>query len=703
MDNKSLGVFLKQRRKKLHLSQSFIADKLGYSTQILSSWERGISTPNLSCWNDLMDLLQIDINGLLECKPINKITGHTFDENKFVFNLKDLRLNKGLTQIELANKLGVNNKTISSWENNSSLPSMEDFIHLSEIFGVSYADLFYGEHIEEQQEPIPVRKKDRKWVTPIAIIAGCLALVAGVVLPFALTAKNKRNNPSPIASDSLISSSDFSDNSSEITSSQTLETSSSESESEEIPPIEYAFSFALDSLELSVGESSKLEFSINPVDEQVTWESENPNVVSISDGVVTALKYGDTKITATLVNAPDISDSMIIRCKYSSDAQYQSFMECDRETMEFMYPSEKKVARFYFEDKNTIIHEELFETTDDFSYNFPEPLFGPLKGWNYEFKGWDINNDGIVDELPEKLAKDTDFYAIYEKTPTEEPDFCLFNHYTTVQLKKDYNIFIIPTSEYFDSISPSDVYSGQSDSLNRMVQIEYLVPMCGWTSVQVNLYQNLKCIRYQKTIQRTSGTFPSEIIFDGGYISGSIWDRVRNGIANKYLKLDSTALSAGAGYTKNMFSNCPKVECLMLIGDKYTIWGEGCFSGLTNLKVFNTKEFNYKRDNLLSELNYTKINYLDARAITGGGLIAPNCDEMTLLIPTLLDDTNIEFENGKAYNVLLGYDESPLTDEVLLGDAISQKSNLKFYFYSETPREDGWHFNDYGFPTNIYN
>ena len=48
MDNKSLGAFLKQRRKKLHLSQSFIANKLGYTTQIVSSWERGISNPNLS-------------------------------------------------------------------------------------------------------------------------------------------------------------------------------------------------------------------------------------------------------------------------------------------------------------------------------------------------------------------------------------------------------------------------------------------------------------------------------------------------------------------------------------------------------------------------------------------------------------------------------------------------------------------------------
>ena len=58
------------------------------------------------------------------------------------FKIKELRVNKGLTQTELGEKLGVNSKVISKWENGESLPSCELLPHIAELFNISIDTLF---------------------------------------------------------------------------------------------------------------------------------------------------------------------------------------------------------------------------------------------------------------------------------------------------------------------------------------------------------------------------------------------------------------------------------------------------------------------------------------------------------------------------------------------------------------------------------
>ncbi len=52
--------------------------------------------------------------------------------------LKALRVNAGLTQKEVADKLKVSNKTICNWENGVSYPSPEYIDALCELYNVSY-------------------------------------------------------------------------------------------------------------------------------------------------------------------------------------------------------------------------------------------------------------------------------------------------------------------------------------------------------------------------------------------------------------------------------------------------------------------------------------------------------------------------------------------------------------------------------------
>lgn len=56
---------------------------------------------------------------------------------RFAENLKNLRLGKGLTQTQLAQRLWLNKSIISAYENETRVPSLEALIKLSNEFNVS--------------------------------------------------------------------------------------------------------------------------------------------------------------------------------------------------------------------------------------------------------------------------------------------------------------------------------------------------------------------------------------------------------------------------------------------------------------------------------------------------------------------------------------------------------------------------------------
>ena len=63
-----------------------------------------------------------------------------------------LRQNKNITQKELASRLYVTDKTVSSWELNRTEPSLEMIIKLSEILECSASYLLYGGNIKDNVE-----------------------------------------------------------------------------------------------------------------------------------------------------------------------------------------------------------------------------------------------------------------------------------------------------------------------------------------------------------------------------------------------------------------------------------------------------------------------------------------------------------------------------------------------------------------------
>ncbi len=63
--------------------------------------------------------------------------------------ISELRKKEGLTQEELAEKIGVNSKTISKWETGINIPDTVCLFELSKVFNVSVQDILNGERIKD--------------------------------------------------------------------------------------------------------------------------------------------------------------------------------------------------------------------------------------------------------------------------------------------------------------------------------------------------------------------------------------------------------------------------------------------------------------------------------------------------------------------------------------------------------------------------
>ena len=63
------------------------------------------------------------------------------NERTFGTTVAELRRERGMTQLELANRMGVTDKAVSKWERDLSLPDVESVSRLAEVLGVSADEL----------------------------------------------------------------------------------------------------------------------------------------------------------------------------------------------------------------------------------------------------------------------------------------------------------------------------------------------------------------------------------------------------------------------------------------------------------------------------------------------------------------------------------------------------------------------------------
>lgn len=121
-------------------------------------------------------------------------------ESKFGEFLYVLRKEKGMTQMELADRLGITNKAVSKWETGEAFPETGQLVPLSNILGVSIDELLKGERnaayqYEEVKEPsiaeAPVKELKPMTKAEAYTTAGAIALILiGVMILITLALNN---------------------------------------------------------------------------------------------------------------------------------------------------------------------------------------------------------------------------------------------------------------------------------------------------------------------------------------------------------------------------------------------------------------------------------------------------------------------------------------------------------------------------------
>ena len=74
------------------------------------------------------------------------------DQIKVGSFLKDLRREKGITQEQLAEELGVSGRTISRWETGNNMPDIGLLVEIAEYFDVSIPEIIKGERKSEDMK-----------------------------------------------------------------------------------------------------------------------------------------------------------------------------------------------------------------------------------------------------------------------------------------------------------------------------------------------------------------------------------------------------------------------------------------------------------------------------------------------------------------------------------------------------------------------
>ena len=131
--------------------------------------------------------------------------------------LQELRKEKGMTQEQLAEQLGVSQRTVSRWETGSNMPDLDILIELSDFYEADLREILRGERKKERmdqelketvlqvadyskEEKTRIRRRMRR----IILILVLLALTLGV-----LWALDHRRNHSPAPEEKFIFNDDM--------------------------------------------------------------------------------------------------------------------------------------------------------------------------------------------------------------------------------------------------------------------------------------------------------------------------------------------------------------------------------------------------------------------------------------------------------------------------------------------------------------
>ncbi len=93
--------------------------------------------------------------------------------------LKEARLNSGLTQEQVAEKIMVSRQTISNWENGKSLPDIVSVMNMSDLYQISLDELLKGDQRmkEKLEKDVNIFKRNERLI----LMTGIMVLVVVII------------------------------------------------------------------------------------------------------------------------------------------------------------------------------------------------------------------------------------------------------------------------------------------------------------------------------------------------------------------------------------------------------------------------------------------------------------------------------------------------------------------------------------------
>lgn len=96
-------------------------------------------------------------------------------------NIKKYRMEKGMTQDQLAEKLNVTRQAVSNWETGKTRPNLETLTALGEHFGISVEELIYGRTGRVDISPDSVPGTGKIFAATFLLFFMVLIFAAGVL------------------------------------------------------------------------------------------------------------------------------------------------------------------------------------------------------------------------------------------------------------------------------------------------------------------------------------------------------------------------------------------------------------------------------------------------------------------------------------------------------------------------------------------
>lgn len=96
-----------------------------------------------------------------------------------------LREQRGLTQKEVADELGITRQAVSQWEAGTTTPSMEKLLDLSRLYGVTLGELTSTKDETTEKEvakKLPETTAKKRSIAPGVVLAAYTCFVIGVLL-----------------------------------------------------------------------------------------------------------------------------------------------------------------------------------------------------------------------------------------------------------------------------------------------------------------------------------------------------------------------------------------------------------------------------------------------------------------------------------------------------------------------------------------